>query len=169
MSDDKLYAVHDSSLYFTDDELKVMKQNLTDLYKIMKTAFDRPRLLSRPFNSVTHYKIKMQRKYDRPDEFYNFSCEELNIHIQKRRFNTYSVAVSGIILKDDVLKDFEKIDRSLEEHERLDNMGINFFGRFLRSDFHRCVDLFYRLILQALSQRFGLDYKPILRQFEFIF
>lgn len=158
-----------SKFDFSDNQLALLRASCIDMYKIFKAVFDSPRLYYKPFNSVLDYKIKKQRVYDYPDNFYNFTMNHINVHIRKRRFDIYSVAVCGIKVDDSLFSKIEKIDTEIYPHENEFACGYDFIGHFRRSEFSGCVNLFYKVILSILAIRFDLDVKHILRQMEFIF
>lgn len=162
------YRIRDSQLPFTDNEIKLLKQNITDIYKLLKTVYDRPSLLEKPYNSLTHYKIKKQRLFYRPEEFYRFTCDEIEIHILKRRGGFYSVALIGFVPDSKILKDFEKL-QNMSPVEVNYSCGYSYYGFFKPSEFVNCVNLFYKLVFTVLAKRFSIDYKPIIQQMEFIF
>lgn len=158
-----------SKFDFSDNQLALLRASCIDMYKVFKAVFDSPRLYYKPYSSVMDYKIKRQRVYDTPDNFYNFTMNNINVHIRKRRFDIYSVAVCGIKVDDSLFSKMEKIDSEIFPHEKEFSCGYDYLGHFKRSDFTGCVNLFYKVILSILCKRFDIDVKHVLRQMEFIF
>lgn len=161
--------IRNSSLDFSDEQIQVLKQNITDLYRIFKTVFDSPRKQYKPYSSALDYKIKHERIYDIPADFYNFVFDNINIHIHKRRNSIYSVAVCGIALREDFLNGFNSRDEYMDRTEKEYSCGFVYYGHYQRSDFFLCVNLFLKIVVQAICQKLDIKYQKIIEQLELIF
>lgn len=136
--------IKNCSFEFTDSQLKRMRSNITELYSIFKFVFDSPRKMQRPFSSVQNYKFKQERRLQSPDEFYNFKHDNVLIFISCRRKSSYSVACCGFTpaFRNKVLK---------KGFESFFSSGFDYYGNFNRQSFSECVNLFYHIVIEFVS------------------
>lgn len=154
---------------FTDEQVKQFKSNLTDLYKLLKDVFDRPRRQPLLYSSYVDYKIKRQRLYSHPDTFYNFTFDNINVHIARRIHGIFSVAVHGITVNDKVYKLLGSPDDYLSTSERDYSCGFVYYGHFVLSDFQKAVETYNRIVAAIVFDYFSLDSSMLYKQLEFIY
>lgn len=135
---------------FSEDQLKMLRCSITDLYKLLKEVFDSPRKNYRPFTSVSMYKAKIEELYQSPSDYFCFKDKEVVIRIALRQGSHYSVATCGLPLDS---KTFHFASSAATENERLFMAGFHFFGYFPRSDFKNCLDLYYEIVRTYVNEQ----------------
>lgn len=154
---------------FSDGQVKQFKSLISDLYKLLKDVYDRPRRQYQKYSSFIDYKVKRQRVYVRPDEFYRFVFDNITIQIVRRQHNIFSVAVSGVKPNEKIYRLLGNPDNYFSPSERDYSCGLVFYGHYLASHFNECVETFNKIVACIVFNYFGLDSKDLYKQLEFIF
>ena len=96
MSDNLDFNLKNYTFDFSDGQVKQFRSLISDLYKLLKDVYDRPRRQYQRYSSFVDYKVKRQRIYLRPDEFYRFVFDNITVHnklnhnynhAQKKKYN----------------------------------------------------------------------------------
>lgn len=134
---------------FNDNELMTFRQNISELYKVLKRVFDTPRRLPRCYNSLTAYKLSRERRYSSPSDFYHFSDDNVYITICYRtRRRCFSVGVIGW----SVPNRFINSNLSNSEHEF--SQGFLYYGDYSRKDFDSCIKLWRDIVSDYIKNKF---------------
>lgn len=153
---------------FTDEQVKQFRSNISDLYKLLKDVFDRPRRQPLIYNSYIDYKVKRQRIYQHPDTFYNFTFDNINVHVARRVRSVYSVAVHGVKVSDKLFKLLGNPDSYISSSERDFSCGFIYYGRFPLSQFQKVVEAYNKIVACIVFDYFSLDSSMLYKQLEFI-
>lgn len=129
-----------SNYDFSDEQLKVFRSDITEIYSILKNVFDRKRK-DRPYTTVAMYKFKREQRFQRPDEFYHFQSDNVEIHIARRKGNKYSVAVTGFSPDN-----YTSLKYNLDSIEKKFSSGFDYYGLYDVSAFNEVICLFHNII-----------------------
>lgn len=136
---------------FTEEQLKNLKIASANMYEILKYVFDAPRRLYKPYNSLEDYKVKKERLYTSPSDFYSFRYDNVLIQIHYRFNRFYSVGVFGYQFGFDNLEDDLPVSEKMR-FEKVFSNGFYYYGSFSRNEFSKCVDMFENLISRYMRE-----------------
>lgn len=129
------------------DQMRQLKVSCTDLYKILHFIFSANKVIERPVNSVYAKRIMLEKRFQRPSDYYNFKDEEVNICLTLRRGSFYSVACCGFT-PEGVNLDF------MTGSENEFSAGFNYYGRFSRNDFFKALRCWRYVVKQYINKKF---------------